>query len=426
MVWLRLARALRRKINCGWWLQMCATPLVVLSLLLLVLTLWARRYWPEQVGAWYGWVVAGMVVLVLVGSWWVARRRFADLAATLVILESRLGMHNRLTAAAAGACEWPEAPGRVDHGIRWAPAQTLVPVLMAALFLAAAWWVPVTAAAPRAIPDEPAAWRTTEAELAELAREDAVDPKSLEQTQQQVDELRAQEPEQWFAHASLEATDKMRESHLQAAAELQRNLRQTEQGLSRMAGSEGTLSAKTRAGLQDRFRQALEAMQNGAMKPHPNLLNQLRDIDPNQLGQIDRQQIERMLQELRDAAEALGECCGEGEGEIDGTLADGEGEEDGTMPGRGGVTEGPGTSDRLFGKERTELAAQPPQALESADLSRALPGEVLETTDVERELERTSPALRSGGRAAAEGGGGSTWRESLHPKEQEALKRFFE
>jgi hypothetical protein len=255
-----------------------------------------------------------MVVLVLGWSWWVARRRFAGLAATLVVLESRLGMHNRLSAAAAGACEWPEAPDRVDHGIRWAPAQTLVPVLMAAVFLAAAWWVPVTAAARRAIPDEPSAWRTTEAELAELAREDAVDPESLEQTQQQVDELRAQEPEQWFAHASLEATDKKRESHLQAAAGLQRNLRQTEQGLSRMADSAGALSAKTRAGLQDQFRQALEAMRNGAMKPHPNLLNQLREIDPNQLGQIDRQQMERMLRELREAAEALGECCGAADG----------------------------------------------------------------------------------------------------------------
>lgn len=428
--WLRLARAMRRKINCGWWLHVSATPLVVAAMVLLGPTLWARRHWPVQAGVWHGWAALAAVIGTAGVAWWLARRRFVDTGGALVRLESRLGLHNRLSAAAAGACAWPPVPERADHGIRWAPGQTLLPLVAAAVFFAAAWWVPIAAAAKRAAPDEPAAWRTTETELMELAREEAVDPESLEKTREQVEKLRTQDPEQWFSHATLEATDKLRESHLRAAAELRNNLRRVGQGMARMTAGEGILGAKTKAALQDQFKQAVEAMSNGAMKPNPKLLEQLRDIDPNQLGQLDRDRMEKMLQQLREDAEALGECGGglgedpaEGEGEGDG---EGDGDGDGDQPGRGGVSRGPGTSDRLFGKERAGVDAQRPQALESADLSRAQPGEVLETTDAEHEIDRTSPALRSGGKAATEGGGGTTWRESLHPKEQEALKRFFE
>ena len=427
--WLRLARAVRRKINGGWWLHLCATPMVAGALVLLGPTLWARRYWPVDAGIWHGWAVLGVVAGSAAFSWWLARRRFVDTAGALVRLESRLGLHNRLSAAAAGACAWPPVPERTDHGIRWSPLQTLLPLVAAAVFFAAAWWVPVSVAPVRSAPDEPAAWRTTETELMELSREEAADPESLEKTRDQLEKLRSQDPEQWFSHATLEATDKVRESHLRAAAELRNNLRRAGQGLERMAAGEGILGAKTKAALQDQFKQAVEAMSNGAMKPNPKLLEQLRDIDPGQLGQLDRERMERMLEQLREDAEALGECGGGlGDELADGDGGEGEGDEDGNGdgPGRGGVDRGPGTSDRLFGKERAGLEAQRPQALASEDLSRSQPGDVLETTDAEHEIDRTSPALRSGGKAAADGGGGTTWRESLHPKEQEALKRFFE
>ncbi|MCF7733846.1 MAG: hypothetical protein K9N23_19320 [Akkermansiaceae bacterium] len=424
--WRRAARGLRRKINCAWWLQCCGTPLVMASLGLMGGILWARRYWPAEAETWRGWVVAAVVAAVLVWAWRAARRRFVSLAGAMTRLESRMGLHNRLSAAAAGACEWPEPPAKPDHGIRWAPGQTLLPVLAAAAFLAAAWWVPVTAAGRKPAPDEPAAWRTTEAELQKLGREDIIDPKSLDQTREKINELRAQEPEKWFSHGSLEATDKMRESHLQAAAELRGNLRQAAQGASRLTEGEGALTAKARANLQDQFNQAVEAMKAGAMKPTPAMLDQLREIDPNQLGRMDPEKLQEMIDELREAAAELGEWRPGGEDGEDGQ-GEGEGEDgdDGDGPGRGGVARGPGTSDDLFGKERHAADAQKPQVLESADLSRTMPGEVLDTTEVEREIDRASPALRAGGKADSSGGGNTTWQESLHPKEQEALKRFF-
>ena len=371
------------------------------------------------------------MAITLLGSWWRARRRFVKMGEALVRLEDRLGLHNRLSAAAAGACPWPPLPDRTDDGIRWSFSNTLLPLLAAAAFLAAALWVPVKARLLPAVPDEPAAWAATEGDVRDLARQDAADPESLDETQERVAELRAQDAGKWFSHASLEATDKMREAHLRSMAELQRELARAAESASRLAGDAADLPAQTRAGLQDQFNQAVQGMQAGGMRPNKELLEQLRNLDPKQLGQLDKEQLEKLLQGMKEKAEALGKCLGrepgEGHQDPDGELAQGEGEDEGEDgPGRGGVDRGPGTSPDVFGAQASEAEAQKPQFLESGDLTRALPGDVLEVTDSKHEVEMAHPPLRSGGSANTLGGGASTWQEALHPREQEAVKKFFE
>ena len=102
--WRQLAGQTRRKINRGWCFQACATPMVAVSLGLLGPTLWARRIWPQQAPLWYAWTAATALACVLLGAWWAARRRFVTANQALVRLEERMGLHNRLSAAAAGAC----------------------------------------------------------------------------------------------------------------------------------------------------------------------------------------------------------------------------------------------------------------------------------------------------------------------------------
>lgn len=426
--WHQLARQTRRKINCGWCLHVCGTPLVVVSLVLLGPTLWARRVWPAQAPHWYAWVASSAVVLILLASWWVARRRFVSVSAAMVRLESQLGLHNRLSSAACGICPWPPAPDRADDGIRWSFSNTLLPPLAAALFLAAALWVPVKARLQPSTPDEPAAWAATEADVRDLARQDAAAKDSLDETQQRVAELRAQDAGKWFSHASLEATDKMREAHVRSMAELQRQLTRAQESTSKLADGAADLPAETRAGLQDQFNQAVQGMQAGGMKPNKELLEQLRNIDPKQLGQLDKEQIEKMMQGMKEKAEALGKCLGRelgeaGEAHEDADAALAVGEEG---PGKGGVDRGPGTSPDVFGEQATNTEAQKPQFLDPGDLSRSLPGDVLDVTNSKHEVEMTRPPLRTGGKADVQGGGGSTWQESLHPREQEAVKKFFE
>jgi len=425
--WHHLAQQTRRKINCGWCLHVCATPLVAVSLGLLGPTLWARRVWPQQAPLWYAWVAGAAAALVLLGSWWVARRRFVSVNEALVRLEDRLGLHNRLSAAAAGACPWPPLPTRADDGIRWSFSNTFLPLLAALAFLAAALWVPVKARMLPSAPDEPAAWAAIEENVRELARQDAADPESLDETQKRVDELRAQDTGKWFSHASLEATDKLREAHVRSMAELQRQLTRAEQSGSRLAEDADKLPAQTRAGLQDQFNQAVQGMQAGGLKPNKDLLDKLRAIDPAQLAQLDKQQMEQLMEGMKEKAEALGKCLAREPDEAyenpDGDLTD---DEDGDGPGRGGVDRGPGTSPNVFGDKASDTDAQKPQVLDSTDLSRSLPGDVLETTDSKHDVELTHPALRAGGKADVQGGGASTWQESLHPREQEAVKKFFE
>ncbi len=425
--WHHLARQTRRKINCGWWLHACGTPLVVVSLLLLGPALWARQMWPAEALLWLGWLAGTAAALVVIGSWWRARRRFVDCRGALVRLEERLGLHNALSSAAVGACAWPPMPARADAGLRWSFANTLVPPLTAAAFLAAAWWVPVKARLLPSPPDEPAAWAAIEENLSELAQQQAADPESLEEIEQRVAELRAQQTAKWFSHASLEATDQLREAHLRAMADLQRQLTRTRESASRLAGDPAQLPAQTRAGLQDQFKQALQAMQAGALKPNKELLEKLRQIDPSRFGELDPAQLEQLLADLAEKAEALAQCLGCQPGEPDeealGLLAAGA---DGAGPGTGGVTRGPGTSPDLFGENRSELEAQKPQLLDNPDLSRALPGDLLETSNSQHDVDATRPPVQSGGKAAIQGGGGSAWQESLHPREQDALKKFFE
>ena len=210
-------------------------------------------------------------------------------------------------------------------------------------------------------------------------------------------------------------------------AELQRQLTRAEQSAARLAQDAAGLPAQTRAGLQDQFNQAVQGLRTGGMRPNKELLDKLRAIDPQQLGQLDAEQLAELLREMKDKAAALGKCLGREPGEgyqnPGEALALGEGQEG---PGRGGVDRGPGTSPEVLGEQASTTEAQQPQFLDPGDLSRSLPGDVLETTASQHELDRTRPALRAGGHADVQGGGASIWQEALHPREQLAVKKFFE
>lgn len=222
--------------------------------------------------------MAAALLVVFVLGWWLARRRFVGQAAAMVRLESRLGLNNRLSAAAAGACGLAAGAGAggprhsLGRGTVGAAVSGGRTVVGGGLVGAG-----VTAGGRRAL-DE------------------------------------------------LEATDKMRETHLQGVAQSQRNLSRTGQGISRLAGREGVLGAKTRAGLQDQFKQAVESMQQVAMSPKPETMRQLKDINPTQLEKIDPEELERLVEELRKAAEEIGECCGPIDGDA-GEGVDGDGED---------------------------------------------------------------------------------------------------
>ena len=66
------------------------------------------------------------------------------------------------------------------------------------------------------------------------------------------------------------------------------------------------------------------------------------------------------------------------------------------------------------------------EGLKSEDLSKSLPGDLLELKDSKHDVDKSKVGLRAGGNVDNESEGGSrVWKESLLPSEKRALKNFF-
>ena len=97
---------------------------------------------------------------------------------------------------------------------------------------------------------------------------------------------------------------------------------------------------------------------------------------------------------------------------------------DGT--GSGGIQRGPGHDPNVLRGEKDPLDTGDLEALEAKDLSRAIPGDLLQLTDGEHSVDESDSKSSTGGSAEKGKGGDRVWRESLAPDEQRALKKFFE
>ena len=80
----------------------------------------------------------------------------------------------------------------------------------------------------------------------------------------------------------------------------------------------------------------------------------------------------------------------------------------------------------MLGKISPDLKSGDLKGLESDDLSKSLPGDLLQLNDGEHDVDKTKVGPRAGGAIDGEGQGGDRiWKDSLHPAEKEALKEFF-
>lgn len=80
----------------------------------------------------------------------------------------------------------------------------------------------------------------------------------------------------------------------------------------------------------------------------------------------------------------------------------------------------------MLGQLRDKVETGDLQGLESRDLSRTLPGDLLDLQDGEHEIEDRDIGVRAGGGVANDGEGGDrVWKDALMPDEKKALKQFF-
>ena len=103
----------------------------------------------------------------------------------------------------------------------------------------------------------------------------------------------------------------------------------------------------------------------------------------------------------------------------------GDGGEDGNGVGNGGINRGPGHDPNILRNPKDPLDVGALTALEAKDLSRSMPGDLLELQNGKHSVDQKASNLSSGGQASKGAGGDRIWRESLNPDEQRALKNYF-
>jgi hypothetical protein len=450
--WQQRAAMLSRRVNLAWFLQILAAPLLVTSVLGAIATVIIRREFPDITPLAIGIALLSVLLILCIVILAIAWKRFEKPDQSLVRIEASGGMNSALSAASAGVSAWPEKPAALNSHLRWHLPKTLIPPLSALALLALGLIIPISAREkPQPPPSQqPQAWSQIDSQLEQLADDAAVDEEYIEEMQKRLEQLKAQEEKDWFSHASLEATDTLEDAHKSNMDELQRDMDEMENALEALAENADKLTTEQKQKLTEEFESALEGLENGAMKPNPELLDQLSKLDPNNLGKLTPEQLSQLkenMQKLQESLDKAGEGQGQGEGDDwdDQLLGDGEGqgEGQGSCPGgncpgcddpncsgegtgSGGIQRGPGHDPNVLRDPKDPLDTGDLEALEAKDLSRAIPGDLLQLTDGEHNVDEDASKSSAGGSAEKGKGGDRVWRDSLAPDEQRALKKFFE
>lgn len=434
--WLARARDVSRRVNLAWWLETLATPLVVMTLLAAVVLLPVRREFPQLQAGQPALAIGLAVFLLAVACLALARRKFESPAASLVRIEAAMKLGNALSTAAAGVRSWPDPIRPVRAGLDWHWPRLLAPPLGALILLAAGLLIPVSREIHRLPPaTQPQAWQELTTELEALSAEQAVSEKYLEETRKRLEELKNQPEDQWFSHSSLEATDSLKESHRAESRRMEREMDKTGNALETLEKNAANAGPAERERIARELDQALQGIENGAMKPNPQLLEQLRELNPNALENLSPEQTGQLRENLRKNAQALRQARGDGDGSDELAEAGGqEGESHGNGRGQGDgnqgdgeVMRGPGHDPDVLGQRHLDLDTGDPTGLKAQDLSHSAPGDLLELRNGEHDVDKVPSPFAPGGDIDATGKGGDrVWRDSLAPDEQRILKRFYE
>lgn len=437
------ARAVRRW-NLAWWLQAFAPAAAGVSLAVFGAVFYFRSQGQVLPAGPMAAGIVGIYALAALAAWLRVRARFSKKADGLVRLETHLRLNNTLTAAAHGVTKWPEAPRTVDDGLRFRSSWLAAPMVMTTACLLLAFLLPVPEKAAAVTVPPPQALDRADAILTTLEAQQVADPAALEKAREQLDALRSQDPQDYYSHHSLEAADTLETSLKHTAAGLGRNLQTAAQAAESLEAFDSSLSPSAKQQLERDFQSAVEGIRNSPLGANQSLMNQLKGLDPSKLKDVDKAQLQKMLQNLKAKGQACKNCqgsgSGEGQSEAEKALNDllngkggkgqGEGEGDGDGEGegmgRGGVGRGPGTGPLRFEKKESDLGTSNLEQLESNDLSRTLPGDNLGTQDIEHQLDKTTTGPANGGAVNAPGtGGDAVWRDQLLPAEQKVLRGYF-
>lgn len=427
--WQLKAKKLARRLNVGWWLDASALPLLIVALILTAAILFYRQNTTVLLGPLqFALVITPALLIVGFMAWWRAKARFITENDALVRLEIRHGLNNALSAARSGRAPWPD-PISNQKNSRWNWPRLVLPPLATCALLVSALYLPLGGRETTAPPAEPAAVTTLEKTIEKLRAQETVDREDLARLEKQVEQLRQNNAKDWFSHASLEASDNLKQAQQSQLRELSRELEKSENSLKSLQNDAAKLQPEQRARQEKNFQDALEKMEQGALKPNKELLEQLKNLDPKEIENLPPEQLEKLRKELQKRAGEAKEGAGEN-GKNDAWAKDkpgeGEGKGDQPGPGQGAPQRGPGNAPEFLGPKGPKIDDGDLQKVDPEDRRDLSPGDLLETKSGEHKKNEGVNPLQDGGATSQPGEGGSRlWQESLLPEEQKALKGYF-
>ncbi len=300
--WHDAARHTVRKTNLAWWFEK-ATPLCVLGGITgfaVIFLLRSRHHTVTMETAW-PWLLGGASLIGGIARL-MARPKFINIPQAFVRLESKLRLHNALTAASAGIGPWPEPPAILDDHLRWSAPRLGGPVLAAAACVALALFCPV----PRDLDAaelkvaEPPKWQEMENTLKTLEEEKVADPEKIEELKQQIEKLRAEDAKEWYSHNSLEATDHLQEQLNRSVDQMGKDLESAERALNGLQNYGDQLDSQTKDKLLSDYDAAMKGMDNNeALKLDPSLAKALAGINPKDLKSLSKEQLDKVREEMK-------------------------------------------------------------------------------------------------------------------------------
>lgn len=422
--WTRAISGLARRINRVLWLERFA-PAAFAAAAAGAIAIYGLRRTDHPTTWGWGLLAAGAILAGAAAAWTTRRRRFTP-ADARVLLEYRLRLDSRLTAAELGLAPWPAQIPLPADVVRW--RSRVVPgwLAAAAALVAAGVWMPVPApdvlaAAPR---EKPPALVQTEAWLENLAKLETVDPVSVEPLAARAAELSRQSPENQYTHSGLEAADALRE---QTAASMQGLAHALETAAGAMAPLEqsgAALTADQLKAIGARMDAALRGAREGTLAIRPELLKACEAcaIRPGSLTAAEAAQLRRGLAQAGKQIRGVIGAAGEGV-----KIAGLDSTPGSSMPGKGGVDRGPGEAPLTFSDTASKVAPATTEGVANDDRSRASLGDLLGTQTGEHDVDpaRAQGLVSAGAPAAAGAGGEAVWVNRLTPAERAALSSFF-
>ena len=369
------------------------------------------------------------------------RRRLVGIESSLVRLEARHRLHNALTMAGLGLAPWPAIPAALQDGLAWRWPRAAGPPAMCLLCLAGAFLLPVSHQPAAPIPDtQPQSWSQMEKWLKQLKDESIASPQALAEQLSKIDELRQQPEDRWFSHESLHASDALKDQLRREIGALGGRMSDSERSLGALQEHGDPLSEEGRERLLKEFSESMEALKSGALPLHPDLLQELHQIDPKNLKGMSQEQLNQLRESLKNKG-AVCEGLGGEFGQERGFVGDGDGDDEpgrgprdrmATGPdvegaGEGGVSQGPGGAPLTLSEDENAFGTSRNEGVQGRDYSRSQLGSVLGIQDGRHQLDKTTTAPASAGKVTSEGRGGEqVWRETLTPDEKAVLRRVFE